>query len=111
MSKIRVYALAKMFGKTNSEMEEILSKMGIGAKSAQSSVDEEVAPKVEAFLAEAKAAARKQALDEVSSYTTVKVPHGATIAAVAAQVGEKPGNAVKALMADGLMVPANAAAD
>ncbi|MCD8234768.1 MAG: translation initiation factor IF-2 N-terminal domain-containing protein [Cloacibacillus porcorum] len=40
MSKIRVYDLAKMLEKSNTEMVEILTKLGVSIKSNMSSIDE-----------------------------------------------------------------------
>ena len=111
MSKIRVYDLAKMLEKSNTEMVEILTGLGVSIKSHMSSIDEELIPMVEESLKEAKKAATRQALEEISTYPTVNVPEGASISDVAALIGEKAGSAVKALMMEGLMMPATTTAD
>ena len=111
MSKIRVYDLAKKLGKSNSEMVTILTGLGVKIKSHMSSVDQELIPTVEAFINEAKEAAKKKAIEEISTYPTVEVSEGVSIAEVAALVKEKAGNAVKELMMEGLMMPASAKAD
>ncbi len=111
MSKIRVYDLAKMLEKSNTEMVEILTGLGVSIKSHMSSIDEELIPMVEESLKEAKKAATRQALEEISTYPTVNVPEGASVSDVAALIGEKAGGAVKALMMEGLMMPAATTAD
>ena len=111
MSKIRVYDLAKMLEKSNTEMGEILTKLGVSIKSHMSSIDEGLIPMVEESLKEAKEAAAQQAIEEISTYPTVNVPEGASVSDIAALIGEKAGSAVKSLMAEGLMVPATTRAD
>ena len=70
MSKIRVYDLAKMLEKSNTEMVEILTGLGVKIKSHMSSIDEELVPMVRESLKEAKAAATQQAIEEISTYPT-----------------------------------------
>lgn len=111
MSKIRVYDLAKKFGKSNSEMVELLTGLGFTIKSYMSSIDEDLVPTVEESLNKAKEDAARQEMEEVSAYPVVAVEEGASVAEVAALVGEKAGNAVKALMMAGLMLPATTTAD
>lgn len=111
MSKIRVYDLAKMLEKSNTEMVEILTGLGVKIKSHMSSIDEELVPMVRESLKEAKAAATQQAIEEISTYPTVIVAEGASVSDVAARIGEKAGSAVKALMMEGLMMPATTRAD
>jgi len=55
MSKIRVYDLAKMLGKTNPEMLKILAGLGIDVKSHMSSIEEYEAEKVKSSLSAAQA--------------------------------------------------------
>jgi translation initiation factor IF-2 len=62
MSKIRVYDLAKMLGKTNPEMLKILAGLGINVKSHMSSIEEEDAQKVKSSLS----------ANDTSAETTVK---------------------------------------
>ena len=52
MSKMRVYELAKMLEKSNSEMVDILTELGISVKSHMSSIDDEAAALVEESLKE-----------------------------------------------------------
>ena len=51
MSKIRIHALAKELGVDSKKMLEILAGMGVEAKSASSSVDEDVAEVVKGLIA------------------------------------------------------------
>ncbi|WP_455599345.1 translation initiation factor IF-2 [Cloacibacillus sp.] len=111
MSKIRVYDLAKMLEKSNTEMVEILKKLGVSIKSHMSSIDEGLIPMVEESLKEEKEAAMQQAIEEISTYPTVNVPEGASVSDIAVLIGEKAGSAVKALMIEGLMMPATTRAD
>ena len=111
MSKIRVYDLAKMLEKSNTEMVEILTGLGVKIKSHMSSIDEELVPMVRESLKEAKAAATQQAIEEISTYPTVIVAEGAAVSDVAARIGEKAGSAVKARMMEGRMMPATTKAD
>ncbi|MDD5421670.1 MAG: translation initiation factor IF-2, partial [Synergistaceae bacterium] len=111
MSKIRVYNLAKMFEMSNTEMVELLTEIGISIKSHMSSIDEEVYLLVEEELKKRKDAEEKKAVEALTTYPVVNIREGASVSDVAASIGEKPGNAVKILMAEGLMVPATVAAD
>ena len=111
MSKIRVYELAKLFEKSNTEMVDILTRLGVKIKSHMSSIDDSVAKLVEDDMNDKKAAEGKKAVDAISSYAVVKIPAGSSVSDVAESVGEKPVSAVKLLMSAGLMVPATAAID
>ena len=111
MSKIRVYDLAKKLEKSNSEMVEILTNLGVSIKSHMSSVDQEVVALVEKALQEMKDAEEKKEIEAVATYPTVTVPVGASVAEAAACAGEKAGSAVKALMSEGLMLPATTRSD
>lgn len=111
MSKIRVYDLAKTLDKNNAEMVDILREMGIEVKSHMSSVSTEEAQRVEdAFKAKVELKERKKA-EETASLPETIVARGSSVADVAKQIGETPGNAVKLLMGSGLMLPATIAAD
>ena len=111
MSKIRVYDLAKKLGKSNTEMVELLTGLGISIKSHMSSIDEELVPMVEESLNKAQEEASRQEIEAISTYPTVAVKEGASVSDVAALAGEKAGSAVKALMMEGLMLPATTRAD
>ena len=133
MSKMRVYELAKLLEKTNPEMIDILKGLGVTVKSHMSSIEDEVVKKAEdavsaaakpqAPVQEAKAepAGQKQTsrhekapaapAGEQAAFPTVKVPQTASVADVAAAIGEKAVSAVKLLMAAGFMTPATVRAD
>ncbi len=111
MSKIRVYSLAKMFEMSNTEMVDLLTEMGVSVKSHMSSIDEEVYHMAEEELKKRKEDEEKKAVEAITTYPVIRVEEGASVSDVAAAVGEKPGNAVKILMSEGLMVPATVAAD
>lgn len=111
MSKIRVYDLAKMLEKSNTEMVEILTGLGVAIKSHMSSIDEDLVPMVQESLQKAKADESKKELEALSSYPTVYIPEGVSVSEVASLSGEKAGSAVKALMLEGLMLPATTRAD
>ena len=85
MSKIRVYDLAKKLGKSNTEMVELLTGLGISIKSHMSSIDEELVPMVEESLNKAQEEASRQEIEAISTF--------------------------KALMMEGLMLPATTRAD
>ncbi|MBR4400372.1 MAG: translation initiation factor IF-2 [Synergistes sp.] len=117
MSKIRVYDLAKTLEKSSGEVMEILKNLNVDIKSHMSSIEEDVVKKVENFLkgkekpSAVPAAAPVPEPEQAPGLPVVKVPERSSVAEVAALVGEKPGSAVKALMAEGLMMPASTAAD
>ena len=111
MSKIRVYSLAKMFEMSNTEMVELLTEIGVSIKSHMSSIDEEVSLLVEDELKRRKDAEEKKAVEAITTYPVVNISEGASVSDIAASIGEKPGSAVKILMAEGLMVPATVEAD
>lgn len=111
MSKIRVYSLAKLFEMSNTEMVELLGEMSMSVKSHMSSIDEEVSLLIEEELAKRKEAEEKKAVEALTGYSAVTIQKGSSVADVAACIGEKPGNAVKILLSEGLMLPATAPAD
>ncbi|MBQ9882250.1 MAG: translation initiation factor IF-2 [Synergistes sp.] len=115
MSKIRVYDLAKTLEKSSGEVMEILRNLHIDIKSHMSSIEDDVVKKVENFLKGKEKPAEEPAAEPVpepaADLPVVKVLERSSVADVAALVGEKPGSAVKALMAEGLMMPASVAAD
>ena len=52
MSKMRVYELAKILGKSNKDLMKILEDLGIAVKTHMSSIENDVAQLVEEALAE-----------------------------------------------------------
>lgn len=112
MSKVRVYELAKKLGKSNLEMVEILKTLGLKIISHMSSVDEETERMVIARLNSGKGVAEKKDTPPKNSggqYPKVMIHAGASVADAAAAAGEKTLTAVKILMSEGMMLPANAA--
>ncbi|MDT8284821.1 MAG: translation initiation factor IF-2, partial [Thermovirgaceae bacterium] len=106
MSKIRIYELAKMLGKTNKEMMGLLRDLGVEAKNHMSSIDSATAQLVEDALSSDK----KGTLKNDEPAVRISVPPGAQIADVARILGEKPGDLVKVLVSSGHMVPASSPA-
>ena len=94
MSKMRVYDLAKKLEKSNTEMVEILTGLGVAIKSHMSSIDEDLVPMVQESLQKAKADESKKELEAVSSYPTVYIPEGVSVSEVASLSGDKAGSAV-----------------
>ncbi len=106
MSKIRIYELAKMLGKTNKEMMGLLRDLGVEAKNHMSSIDSATAQLVEDALSSDK----KGTLKNDETAVRISVPPGAQIADIARILGEKPGDLVKVLVSSGHMVPASSPA-
>jgi len=103
MSKIRVYELAKMLGKTNKEMMNLLKDLGIEVNNHMNSIESETAQLVEDALLEK---SEKPAGDEKPAKRVV-VPRGAPINEVATLLGKKAGELVKILVSSGHMIPAD----
>ena len=128
MSKMRVYELAKLLGKTNSELVDILTGLGIEVKSHMSSIDMEAAQIVEDSLratsqggnpagAQEKKENRPAEADKTdkegkkggkeSSMKTITVNSSSTVGDIAKKLGKTPAEVVKSLLEAGFMVPAN----
>ena len=114
MSKIRVYELAKMLGKSNKELLDHLADLGVDVKTHMSSIDNETARLLEEVLAEDKPdTVQKPEKEErkVIKSATFEVSSGSTVKAVAELLGIKPAEAVGRLVNAGLMVPADSPVD
>ncbi|MBP9627403.1 MAG: translation initiation factor IF-2 N-terminal domain-containing protein, partial [Synergistaceae bacterium] len=112
MSKIRVYELAKMLDKSNSELVEILTGFGVEVKSHMSSIDTEVAQLVEESLNEkGPAAGEKDKRPAEINTETVNVASTASLSDLAVLIGESPAAVVKILINAGFMVPASSRVD
>ncbi|MDR1019396.1 MAG: translation initiation factor IF-2 [Synergistaceae bacterium] len=126
MSKIRVYELAKLLGRSNPELVELLKKMGVEIKTHMSSIDMETAQRVEDTLApkaQASPGAEEEAHDETSGPSDEKlaaqpqaaeelvVDRSATVGDIAKKLGKSPSEAVKALVGEGFMTPAGTVPD
>jgi translation initiation factor IF-2 len=117
MSKIRVYELAKLLGKSNPELVETLRNMGVEIKTHMSSIDMETAQLVEDLLrkdaaaAAAKTAPKKAEKKEPEKGETIKVSRSATVGDIAKKMGKQPSDVVKTLLNEGFMIPAGAVPD
>lgn len=132
MSKMRVYELAKLLGKTNSELVDIITGLGIQIKSHMSSIEMEAAQLVEDSLREtSKDKTTAAAQDEKDgkppttgktgqagqkegkkggkevSMKTITVNSSSTVGDIAKKLGKAPAEVVKSLLDAGFMVPAN----
>lgn len=110
MSKIRIYELAKRLKMTNPDMVDFIKKMGISIKSHMSTVDEGVAKRIEDTL-KAQKESENEPEKSLDDFPKAVIPENATVADIAAVVGESAVSAVKVLMAAGMMVPATARAN
>ena len=111
MSKMRVYELAKLLEKSNTEMVDILTDLGVSVKSHMSSVDDDAVALVKASLKDRAKKKKKAAEEAVQTYPEVVLKEGCSVSEVVSAIDEKPSSAVKFLMAAGLMIPATARAD
>ncbi|MDR3254365.1 MAG: translation initiation factor IF-2 [Synergistaceae bacterium] len=121
MSKIRVYELAKLLGKSNPELVETLKNIGVEIKTHMSSIDIETAQKVEEVIAAENASCEGgKVVSVLSSQPDEKpeaagelllVEESATVGDIAKKLGKSPSDAVKALIDEGYMIPANSVPD
>ena len=103
MSKIRVYELAKMLGRSNKEMMDLLKDLGIEVSNHMNSIESETAQLVEDALREES----KRPPREEKPAKKVVIPKGALINDVATLLDKKAGELVRILVSSGHMVPAN----
>ena len=103
MSKIRVYELAKMLGRSNKEMMDLLKDLGIEVSNHMNSIESETAQLVEDALREGSDRPPR----EGKPVRRVVVPKGALINEVATLLDKKAGELVRILVSSGHMVPAN----
>lgn len=114
MSKIRVYELAKLLGKSNKELLDILIDLGVDVKSHMSSIDNDIAQLVEESLRGASGTegpGKKEEERSVIKTDSYEVSKGSTVKAVAQLIGISPAEAVKCLISAGMMVPADSPVD
>ncbi|MDR0616325.1 MAG: translation initiation factor IF-2 [Synergistaceae bacterium] len=118
MSKIRVYELAKLLGKSNPELVELLRKMGVEIKTHMSSIDMETAQMVEDALAKSATVSvnvienvSEKIADKASDHPKIIVDKTATVGDIAKKIGKTPSEAVKALVNEGFMIPAGTVPD
>lgn len=110
-TKVRVIDLAEMLDKSNPEMLDILKELGIEVKTVRSSITQDEAHRVEEFLKDKESAKEEEAAKTVAAMPVTKIAPGSSVADIAKEIGETPGNAVKILMGAGIMMPATTAAD
>lgn len=111
LSKIRVYELAKMLDMSNKELMEILESLKVDVKSHMSSIDTETAQLVEDTIKSPGKTEAKEQLLAGEPMVCVTVPPSASVGDVAKTLCVPAGEAVKRLIAAGLMVPATERAD
>ena len=114
MSKIRVYELAKLLGKSNKELLDILIDLGVDVKSHMSSIDNDIAQLVEESLggvSGTQGPGKKEEERSVIKTDSFEVSRGSTVKAVAQLIGISPAEAVKCLISAGLMIPADSPVD
>lgn len=107
-SKIRVYELAKILGVSNKELMGVLKQLEIEVSSHMSSIDTELGQKAEDFI---KRSGSPGVSEAPASGQSLVVPLESTVAEVASLLRVTPGEAVKALVTAGMMIPANAKVD
>jgi len=111
LSKIRVYELAKMLGKSNKELLDLLQDLGVDVKTHMSSLDTETAQLVEETVAGESGTDKKTSLPiegkESEKEQPIKIAKGSSVKDVAATIGISPAEAVQSLVQAGLMIPAN----
>ncbi|EHM09955.1 translation initiation factor IF-2 [Thermanaerovibrio velox DSM 12556] len=107
LSKIRVYELAKMLGKSNGELMDILKDLGVDVKTHMSSIDADVAQLVEDTVLGGGRAVE----DKSQGAKRVQYRPGCSVGDIAKALGQTPGGVVKVLVEAGMMAPASAVAD
>ena len=113
MSKIRIYELAKLLGRTNPELLDILKELKIEFKSHSSTLDMETAQIVENYIVGTgvseghsdSAASKKEEPSEAMS--EIFIDEKSTVGDIAKKLGRAPADLVKILIEEGFMIPAN----
>jgi translation initiation factor IF-2 len=113
MNKIRVYELAKLLGRSNPELLDILKELKIEVKSHMSSIDMETAQVVEDHVAKVKSpeghsedvVSKKGETSEVMN--TIFIEDKSTVGDIAKKLDRAPADVVKILIDEGFMIPAN----
>ncbi|MDR1650408.1 MAG: translation initiation factor IF-2 [Synergistaceae bacterium] len=115
MNKIRVYELAKLLGRTNPELLNVLKELKIEVKSHMSSIDMEAAQLVEDRI-KASSGTKPGAPAENTGSTegeaskamrTIFIDSSATVGDIARKLDRSPAEVVKILIDEGFMIPAN----
>ncbi|MCL2683822.1 MAG: translation initiation factor IF-2 [Synergistaceae bacterium] len=112
MNKIRVYELAKLLGRTNPELLDVLKELKIEVKSHMSSIDMDAAQMVEDHIAGGgvsgssdSPASKETKAPEVMG--EIFIDDKATVGDIARKLGRAPTDVVKILIDEGFMIPAN----
>jgi translation initiation factor IF-2 len=113
MNKIRVYELAKLLGRTNPELLDVLKELDIEVKSHMSSISMEAAQIVENHIMGGKtseghsgdAAPEEGEISKLMS--EIYVNERSTVGDIAKKLGRAPADVVKILIDEGFMIPAN----
>jgi translation initiation factor IF-2 len=113
MNKIRVYELAKLLGRTNPELLDVLKELNIEVKSHMSSIDMETAQIVEDHVKKGGAseghsggvASKEGEITEAMG--EIFIDGKATVGDIAKKLGRAPSEVVKILIDEGFMIPAN----
>jgi translation initiation factor IF-2 len=113
MNKIRIYELAKLLGRTNPELLDVLKELNIEFKSHMSSIDMETAQIVEDHIKGGGVPGGDS--DNVASHkgeTSVQmkeifIDDKTTVGDIAKKLGRSPSEVVKILIGKGFMIPAN----
>jgi translation initiation factor IF-2 len=112
LSKIRVYELAKMLGKTNKELMTILVELGVDVKTHMSSIDTDVAQIIEDSLGTRIPSPLLESVrDSGEEKPIVRLPGKATVRDLCELMGMTPEEGVKTLLDSGILVSADAKLD
>ncbi|GHV27319.1 translation initiation factor IF-2 [Synergistales bacterium] len=107
MNKIRVYELAKLLGKNNSELINVLREMGVEVKSHSSSIDMDIAQRVEESVKKETAAASEPAKEGGTLYISASD----SVGDIAVKAGKKGAEFVRILVEKGFMIPLSGVPD
>ncbi|MDR2780785.1 MAG: translation initiation factor IF-2 N-terminal domain-containing protein, partial [Synergistaceae bacterium] len=111
MNKIRVYELAKLLGRTNPDLLDILKKLKIEVKSHMSSIDMDAAQKIEKYIAESGSGNIPESGPNIKEApapaAVIFIDDRATVGDIAKKLGHAPADVVKTLIDEGFMIPAN----
>ena len=109
LSKIRVYELAKILGKTNKELMTLLVDLGVDVKTHMSSIDTDVAQIIEESLGTRIPSPLLSSVQNAGDERPVlKLSKGATLRDLCVLLGMTPEEGVKILLDSGVVVSADA---
>ena len=109
LSKIRVYELAKILGKTNKELMTLLVDLGVDVKTHMSSIDTDVAQIIEESLGtRIPSPLLNSAQSAGDERPVLRLSKGATLRDLCVLLGMTPEEGVKILLDSGVVVSADA---